>query len=240
MAAGCCFGTPGPLLTAPMAQNPDRRFRGVPGAGRPRRRRLLRTLRIARPPLDDFDRLLDSEGQRLAAIHWTPARVCHRAAQLLDLGAGERVLDVGSGVGKLCLLGSLASPGQYVGVEQRHPLVLQARGLAAHLASTAQFLHADAFDVDWAGYEALYFFNPFDEVRFSSLSGWQIDGSIRMGGEVFEELVARTQDRLASLAIGTRVVTFHGIGGPMPSCYQRRVSERFGEGTLDLWVRASP
>src|SRR5688500_8885206 len=93
--------------------------------------------------VDAFDRLLTPKARRLAAIHWTPMHVCRRAAHLLAPRAGDRVLDIGSGVGKLCALGSLYSPGTFVGIEQRGALVDQARVVAQSLGSSAQFQHGD-------------------------------------------------------------------------------------------------
>jgi len=221
-----------------MPQSKKPQLQVIHNPGEPERSAPRGDLRSAPLPAeaDDFDRLMDGDARRVSAIHWTPTQVCHRAAQLLAAGPGERVLDVGSGVGKLCVLGALISQGQYVGIEQRPGLVAQARRLAAHVSSPAQFLEGDAFDVDWSGFQALYFYNPFDEARFPV--SWQIDGSIPLGIDVFNQLVQRAQDRLRGLPIGTRVVTFHGIGGPMPEGYQLVVSERIADGTLELWRRA--
>lgn len=145
------------------------------------------------------------------------------------------MLDVGAGVGKLCVLASLAGEGQYVGIEQREDLVDQARTLASSLRSTAEFLAGDALSIEWSGFDALYFYNPFDEVRFPASS--RIDGSLRTGPEEFQRLVAETQARLEALQPGTRVVTFHGIGGPMPACYSLIHAERIADGELELWTR---
>jgi SAM-dependent methyltransferase len=220
-----------------MIDVPKRTLAVIPSPGEPRTTARRAELHAV-PPLpeaDDFDRLMDAEARRLSAIHWTPTRVCHRAVQLLSVGEGDRVLDVGSGVGKLCVLGSLISHASFLGVEQRLPLVAQARRLAAYVGSKAEFIHGDAFDVDWSGFQAIYLYNPFDEARFAS--SWQIDGSIQTGVEVFDRLVHRTQLRLAGLAPGTRVVTFHGLGGPMPGGYERLVGEPIADGALELWTR---
>ena len=44
-------------------------------------------------------------------MHWTPVHVARRAAQFLVTGPETRVLDVGSGPGKFCLVGALATQG---------------------------------------------------------------------------------------------------------------------------------
>src|SRR5207253_2009759 len=87
---------------------------------------------------------------------------CLAAARLLRPRPGERVLDVGSGSGKFCVVGSLATPGVFVGVEHREPLVHEARRLARLFgARRGRFLHGDALALDWASYRCLYFYNPF-------------------------------------------------------------------------------
>ncbi len=214
---------------------PDLRLLTTPG--NPVRSARAGTLRAvpSLPEADDFDRLLDDEARRLSLIHWTPATVCRRAAELLALAPGERVLDVGAGIGKLCLLGSVRSEGQFVGIEQRAPLVATARSLAARLGSTATFILGDAFDVAWSGYAALYFYNPFDEARFPSTR--LTDGTIATGPQVFDRLVASAQQRLSELPAATRVVVFHGIGGPMPECYRLDLAEKIGDGTIERWIR---
>ena len=187
------------------------------------------------PTADDFDLLLDADSRRVSSVHWTPRAVCHRAAELLALQPGQRVLDVGSGVGKFCVLASLVSAGDFFGVEQRESLVVQARSLACSLGSRAEFLHGDAFDLNWSTFDALYFYNPFDEVRFAASS--QIDGSIQTGAAHFDRLVARAKSRLAELAVGTRIVTFHGMGGPMPAGFQLQAEEPIADGSIQLWQR---
>lgn len=186
-----------------------------------------------RVPDEGFDRLLDPGPRAAAAIHWTPIDVCLRVAKLLGGEAGDKVLDVGSGAGKLCIVGSLVGPATFVGVEQRGNLVEQARRAADLLCARATFVHADAFEVDWAQFKALYFYNPFDEVRFAP--ELRIDHSIRLGDAVFRVFVERTLERLAGLPDGTRVVTFHGIGGPLPKSYQLLARELAGGGVLEAW-----
>src|SRR4030095_5525386 len=66
-----------------------------------------------------LDRILPLRWRRFSVMYWTPVHVARRAAQLLVTGADSQVLDVGSGPGKFCLVGALATLGHFTGVEQR-------------------------------------------------------------------------------------------------------------------------
>lgn len=175
-----------------------------------------------------FDRLLAPEWYAQSLVHWTPYGVCARAVSLLRLKPTERVLDIGSGVGKFCALASMLGPGTFVGVEQRGHLVREAQRVAASLGSRARFIHANALDLDWNGFDALYFYNPFDETRFDE--SLRIDATIAFGDDVFWRFARGTFSRLRRLPVGTRVLTYHGVGVPMPPSYCRV------EGEGDLWL----
>jgi hypothetical protein len=148
----------------------------------------------------------------------------------------ERVLDIGSGTGKFCIIASLSVSGLYTGVEQRQHLVAEARRVGRRLGAwRASFIHADAFELDWREYQCLYLYNPFAELMFES--DRRIDNFIEAGAERFDSRVSATVSRLASMPAGTRVMTFHGFGGFFPSCY-RRLSRRWaGTGDLELWMK---
>jgi hypothetical protein len=67
----------------------------------------------------DFDSLFPDMYQEISDTHWTPVEIARRAAQLLVADSSTRVLDVGSGIGKFCLIGALTTSAHFVGVEQR-------------------------------------------------------------------------------------------------------------------------
>jgi SAM-dependent methyltransferase len=183
-----------------------------------------------------FDGLLARPWREASEIHWTPAEVCLEAARMLRPRPMERVLDIGSGAGKFCILASLAVPGIYTGVEQRGPLVAQARWAGRRLGAwRAEFIHGDAFDLDWRAYHCLYLYNPFAELMFEEAR--RIDTSIDVGAERFDARVAATVSRLHAMRPGTRVATFHGFGGFFPSSYRRAAQRWAGTGDLELWVK---
>jgi hypothetical protein len=49
--------------------------------------------------------------------------------------------------------------------------------------------------------------------------------------------VASTTAKLIRARPGTPVVTFNGLGGPMPPDYRRVRSERFFNADLTLWIK---
>ena len=141
--------------------------------------RLAAALRTGALVTDEaFDALLPKRWRWIARTHWTPVEVCRAAAQLLAPGPDAIVLDVGSGVGKLCLVGALATGASFVGVEQRPHLVKVAQALGAELGATsAAFLCADALSLDWRDFTSLYFFNPFAEAIFPQ--ALRIDATVK-------------------------------------------------------------
>lgn len=180
-----------------------------------------------------FDRLVPHAYQHLASVHWTPVPVILQAAAQLSLQPHERVLDVGSGVGKVCIMGALVQAGHWHGVEQSQALVACARDLAAQLgvATRTSFWAGDALAIDWTDYHVIYLFNPFEQ----PLTGGVVD-------HAFDIAAHRAQAKLATLPAGTRVVVLNGFGAKMPSTYLLRYREWLPAlGTeLLIWQQSRP
>jgi hypothetical protein len=174
--------------------------------------------------LDDrrFDALFPAWTRHLSHLHWTPVAVAAYAARLLVRTPGTRVLDVGAGVGKLCLVGALVTPGVFHGLEQNASFVQIARAAAWCLHQPAtRFHHGDLGSVDWRRYDAFYLYNPFGDHP-------DVDAHVRLARE-----------RLDAAPPGTRVATYHGFGGTMPPTYRLELE---GEGAFEglaLWIHAA-
>lgn len=183
-----------------------------------------------------FDALLDPKWRPFSDGHWTPARVAAYAALLLAPAANEQVLDIGSGVGKFCVVGALTTQGTFVGVEQRAHLVTAAEEAAACAgADRARFVAADAFSLDWTAFTALYFFNPFVEAKYQDDD--QIDDTIEFGIGRYNACLAKTVEKLSGMPPGTRVAIYYALGTPMPPGYVLLWEDWMGEGRLSLWLR---
>lgn len=123
------------------------------------------------PLLDDatFDGRMPDLLRLASRLFWTPVAVARRMGSLFALHGAQRVLDVGSGPGKACLVAAAAAPAiRFVGVEQRSGLVAIAQGLAASAAlGNVEFRCADATRTSLDSFDGAYLFNPFAENLFS-------------------------------------------------------------------------
>lgn len=180
-----------------------------------------------------FDDLVQPELRHLSQLHWTPADIAVRAAALLCPRPDTLVLDVGAGIGKLCMIGALSELGVWCGVEQHASLVRAAEQLARRLGVEGRtaFLHGDAFAVDWCAFDSLYLYNPFE---------FALSPAGAADRRHTDAQAARARERLARLRRGTRVVTLHGFGDVMPPGYALVYHERVMNHNLDLvlWIRA--
>jgi SAM-dependent methyltransferase len=190
-----------------------------------------------------FDEQLPPNLLLKAGTHFTPLDVARRAAILLAHPSNARVLDVGSGAGKFCIEAARVVPSaQFVGVELRPHLVRVATRLAAAANVTnARFIHGDALDLDWSEYDAFYFYNPFAEQIIEK--PFTLDNTLALDPLNFHLYVNAVSERLAAARWGTRVVTYHGFGGPLPAGYELTCTDRIGSDQLELWIkreRATP
>jgi SAM-dependent methyltransferase len=161
--------------------------------------------------------------------------VARYVAHYVAPDGGETVLDVGAGTGKFCLVAAHARrSSSFVGVEQREQLVAVATDLAAvWRLPNAEFVHGDAFSIDWGRFDGFYFFNPFAERLFGG--AFMIDRTIDVGRAEFDGCIDATLDRLAVARLGTRVVTYHGLGAALPSSYDLASLAIVGSDRVEVW-----
>lgn len=182
-----------------------------------------------------FDRIYHPSIQTHSESHWTPIKVAKRAAQLLALSPGTRVLDVGCGCGKFCIVGALTTSAEFVGIEQR-PYLVEAASTAAKRwqVPRVSFVVGNMAKMDWRPYNGIYLFNPFYE-QISSTS--RIDVSFNYNEIIYEKYLDIVKSKLRIAASGTRVVTYYGFGCTLPKGYKLSLKERHGEDYLELWVK---
>jgi SAM-dependent methyltransferase len=190
-------------------------------------------------PLDDdaFDDQLPFHLQIKAAVYFTPVQIARSAARLLAPRPGMVVLDVGAGAGKFCITAASTVPdATFVGIEWRGELVALANRLAEKAGlSNVSFAHGDALDLDWSPYDGFYLYNPFAEQLFPP--GCGLDRTTDFDPHNYILYVTAVRERLASVRAGTRVVTYHGFGAPLPENYEWVSGDPTGR--LELWIKTT-
>lgn len=184
-----------------------------------------------------FDWLLPAMAREKSAQYWSPLSVARRAALRFAERGVQRVLDVGAGPGKFCIAAAIAQPDlEFCGIEQRAGLVEAARTLAAAFSlRNVQLRAGDAFGIPWRDFDGFFFFNPFAENVFRSHD--RFDFTVELSEARLATALIRTSELLSSLRIGTVVVTYCGLGGPIPSSYDLLREEPVGSGLVRTWLK---
>ncbi|MDZ4403196.1 class I SAM-dependent methyltransferase [Prosthecobacter sp.] len=184
----------------------------------------------------EFDQIYPEAIRRLSTTHWSPVNVCRMAAQLLVVEPGTKVLDIGCGPGKFCVIGATTTKGHFTGVEQREKLARIARDMVRkHNIPRADIVHGNTQDVNFRDFDAFYLFNPFQENILPSL---RIDYDVELEPQLYTDYTAHVQQQLMRMPMATRVVTYCGDCTEIPDCYAC-VKTAFNE-KLKLWVKKHP
>lgn len=179
-----------------------------------------------------FDVVYPPSLRRLSSMHWTPVEAALRAAKLLAPRPDARVLDVGSGVGKFCIVAAASVRAEVVGIEHRARLVDVARRSAASFDVDVTFVRGTIEDCDPGEIDGVYLFNPFAENLCSADD--RIDETVELSESRFVRDVAAVSRFLRATRPGTRVVTYCGFGGQMPEGYALLERRHM---SLELWEK---
>jgi tRNA A58 N-methylase Trm61 len=184
-------------------------------------------------PDDAFDEIYPEVVRRVSSVHWTPVRVCARIVALLALPPGARILDVGAGVGKFCIVAAAMTRARVRGIE-RHPELAEVGREAARRFGIEVDIGDGNFDgTPVESVDAAYFFNPFSETDL--LPGV----AHATTPEGVAEDVAAAEKFLAGARVGARIVTYCGFGGRIPDDYERLAHEAWEGGALEVWEKRS-
>ena len=181
----------------------------------------------------DFDNLFPIHIQNLSAVHWTPLNVAAVAARFLAPNASASVIDIGAGVGKFCIAGSLYTKGTFTGIEQRKNFVTIGNKVIKQLGiANVSLLHGNFTELDISAYTGIYFFNSFHE---NLVFADALDNKVEMSTELFEQYSAHLLSQLNTMPVGTRLATFWLAITEIPGCY--KLQESHFNHLLKLWIK---
>lgn len=182
---------------------------------------------------DDFNSVYPKRIERLSKKHWTPVSVAKLASEYLVSRPGDKILDIGSGAGKFCLVGAAHTKGQFTGVEQRLQLVKLSRRIShSYNIHNAEFIHANITAINFRDFDACYFYNSFYEnIDLAN----KIDNTINLDVHLYDLYSMYIVNQLASMRTGTRLVTYYGSSNIVPGSYKLQDSLR--DGLLQCWLK---
>jgi hypothetical protein len=167
---------------------------------------------------EQFNRLYPFSIQVLARRHWTPLVVARRAAHYLGGGKNERILDIGSGVGKFCLTAAhYDQKNFYYGIEQRKSLINHAETARTSLAlENVCFINGNFTQIDFRNYDHFYFFNAFYE-NLNCTD--KIDDTIAYSRDLYNYYTSFLFRELEQKPAGTKLATYHSMEDDGPKGY---------------------
>lgn len=182
---------------------------------------------------NDFDTLLPTKYEAISRKHWTSITAAKLASDFLVEKFGTRVLDIGSGVGKFCIVGALTTRGFFTGVEQRRELVTVARRLSTdYLVGNVRFIHDNITSIRFADFDAFYFYNSFYE---NIEQENRIDNSVSLDVNLYHSYSTYVAGQLASMPAGSRLVTNCASSCIVPKSY--KLVDSTYHGKLDFWEK---
>lgn len=190
-------------------------------------------------PIDDhtFDEVYEEPWRQRSARYWTPVAVALRASVWFEQAGGRRVLDIGSGAGKACIVGAMATSLDFVGVEHRGALVDVARRAAEALGQRARvtFVHDEIRRFDASPFDCMYLYNPFAENLYAPESC--LDSTVELSESRFVEDIHAVERIFDSAPVGSKIITYFGFGGRIPNSFAPVRTAQMGDDSLRLWEK---
>lgn len=187
----------------------------------------------------EFDKLLPPLYRYHSQVQWTSIPVARAIAKWLQNFHGKKFIDIGSGVGKLCIVLRFLTDLKIYGVEQRPHLVNVAKEIIkTNNLPDITIWEKNLLNLDWQEFDIFYLFNPFQEhVAISPTA--VIDNTIPFHRTHFMEYTAKVYEELQKMPPNKIFITFHGYGGKLPKSWALKYSQYVEGGFLSLWVKVS-
>ncbi len=181
----------------------------------------------------EFDTIYPENLKKIGPVHWTPVQVAREAAEFLTDMNAPKILDIGSGAGKFCLIGAALSKANFTGVELRTELYKVSKRIAkCYGLPNAKFINSNITDIDFKNYNAFYYFNPFYEnIEKTNI----IDDTVELKTQNFNIYTRYVKEQLENMPNGTRLVTYWSSVKDVPLNYTLRAESM--NGLLEMWEK---
>lgn len=180
-----------------------------------------------------FNTLYPLRIKKLSERHWTSVEVAKLAADYLVDKPNCKVLDIGSGAGKFCLVGAASTKGLFYGVEQREGLVKLSQRIAKkHHVVNVEFIHSNITEISFSDYDAFYFYNSFYENIGQFMA---IDTTVHLEENLYFQYSEYVEKQLKKAPVGTRLVTYWSMWLEIPEGFDLEFTAYNGK--LNFWEK---
>jgi hypothetical protein len=177
-----------------------------------------------------FDEHISIAYKKHSSLHWCPDEIAVLGGELFKTHGIKNVLDIGSGIGKFCLIAEEHCSAQFTGIEIRSPLVSESNRLKSLFNSRTQFICDSILQFDFDSFDAFFYYHPFCEQE--ALSGL-IDHDMVIDTGLLETYENDVRNKLNQLPTGTTLLTFRSPHFNPPSSF--KVLEILENEELILW-----
>jgi SAM-dependent methyltransferase len=180
-----------------------------------------------------FDAHLSHKLRSISEKHFTPFEIAFQAALLLVNRPAMKILDIGAGPGKFCIIASRVMKANYYGIEHREHFCNLARDIIKERnMKNINIIHDNFVNHDFKKYDGFYFFNSFEENLDPSNV---IDHTVETSHFHFKYYRAKLIEKLNSARKGARLVTYYTVSEDIPPAYVLKWSS--DNHLLRLWVK---
>lgn len=181
----------------------------------------------------DFDTIYTKRIRKASKIHFTSVEVAKIAAQFLAEKPGSRVLDIGSGAGKFCMIGAACTNGHFTGVEQRKSLYHLSKRLSKRFdLSNISFIFSNITEIGFKDFDGIYYFNAFYE---NIAQSDPIDRSVKLDMPLYDKYILHVKEQLDEMPAGTRLATYFSYFDEVPDSYE--IQSTYFDKKLNLWEK---
>ena len=201
---------------------------------------LIAQIRTGKEVKDDqFDKIFPPYYHVQSQVHWSSIQVARQISSWITPLEARKFIDIGCGVGKLCLLLRILTDYKIYGIEQRRKLV----SIANQVIRTNNFknisiIQMNMLDLNWDDYDIYYLYNPFQE--HIALGNFCIlERDIELDQKFYAHYTSEVFRQLTWAKPGKMLITFHGYGGDMPSNWKLIKTKPIENGDLNMWIKES-
>lgn len=197
---------------------------------------IIEKLKLAKIISDlEFDSIYPKEIQALSERHWTPVRIAKIVTDFLCTDTDLKILDIGSGVGKFCLVGASLKPRcEFYGAEFRERFINLSNSLKdTYRIKNVHFLNSDILEMSFNNFNCIYFYNSFQE-RIDDTAN--IDTNSELSFSLYKQYSKHLFFQFQTMPLGTKLATYHTADFFIPGSY--KLVEKSTDGNLKLYIKS--